>query len=334
MENRLLISVIIPVFNVKNRLKDCVDSVLNQSFQDFEIIVVDDGSFDGTETLCDNLLESDCRIRVVHKKNGGASSARNLGLDLAKGPYIAFIDSDDYIDKFYLELLYKEMLFNEVDFVRLSCFRGRNRLNYNLHYDINGRCILDHDNLNSFGPLIFVWGCMFKKECIGSIRFDESIHYNEDKLFVISVFLGLKRNRFVVVDQPLYHQVLRKSSLSNVGICEKRLSVFKAVDKIIDKCKGNQHLLYLAKCNKRASYYSLLKEIVWEGDCKKNAILISNVKRELKLLRSAGYRSQNKREDLDEWLYLYVSPTLLFYALGLKGIIRRLYHFLLPWHDR
>lgn len=330
MENRPLISVIIPVFNVKDRLKDCIDSVLNQSFSNFEIIVVDDGSFDGTEKLCDDLVERDCRIRVVHKKNGGASSARNMGLDLARGSYIAFIDSDDYIDRLYLEVLYKEMLLNEIDFIRLSCFRGRNKLNYSLQYDVNGRCFLDHDNLNSFGPLIFVWGCLFKKDCIGSIRFDESIHYNEDKLFVVSVFLRLKRNRFVVVDQPLYHQVLRKSSLSNVGICEKRLSVFKAVDKIIDKCKGNPHLLYLAKCNKRASYYSLLKEIVQGGNYKKNPVLISNVKRELKLLRFTGYRSQNKKEDLDEWLYLYVPPGLLILALGLKGIIRRLYHFLLP----
>ena len=97
MEN-LKISVIIPVYNTLNCLERCVDSVCGQTYENLEIILVDDGSTDGTGQLCDTLAKRDDRIRVYHKKNGGASSARNLGLQKATGEYIGFVDSDDYID--------------------------------------------------------------------------------------------------------------------------------------------------------------------------------------------------------------------------------------------
>ena len=97
-------SIILPVYNVKNYLQECVDSVLCQSFSDYEIILVDDGSQDGSSELCDKLaIEHDC-IRVIHKENGGAADCRNVGLRHAKGEYIVFIDSDDFItDESFLE---------------------------------------------------------------------------------------------------------------------------------------------------------------------------------------------------------------------------------------
>ena len=97
MEN-LKISVIIPVYNTLNCLERCVDSVCGQIYENLEIILVDDGSTDGTGQLCDRLAKRDSRIRVYHKENGGASSARNMGLQKSSGDYVGFVDSDDYID--------------------------------------------------------------------------------------------------------------------------------------------------------------------------------------------------------------------------------------------
>ncbi len=98
-----LISVIIPVYNVEDYLKKCVDSIINQTYKNLEIILVDDGSTDESSLICDSYLKLDSRIKVIHKKNGGLSDARNTGIDIAKGNYFAFVDSDDYIVNTTLE---------------------------------------------------------------------------------------------------------------------------------------------------------------------------------------------------------------------------------------
>ncbi len=105
--NQDLISVIVPVYNIKDYLERCVDSILNQTYRNLEILLVDDGSTDGTSELADALGEKDGRIRVFHKENGGSSSARNLGIREAKGTLLGFIDSDDYIEPFMFEKLYE-----------------------------------------------------------------------------------------------------------------------------------------------------------------------------------------------------------------------------------
>lgn len=102
-----LISVIVPVYNVKNYLKKCVDSILSQTYSVLQVILVDDGSTDGSGELCDLLAKCDKRIQVVHKSNGGLSDARNAGIEIAEGKYFSFIDSDDYIEPDMVESLYK-----------------------------------------------------------------------------------------------------------------------------------------------------------------------------------------------------------------------------------
>lgn len=103
MEGNIKISVIVPVYNAEKTLRQCVDSILNQEFRDFELILVDDGSKDSSPEICDNYTLQDHRVKVVHKPNGGVSSARNIGMDRAIGEWITFIDSDDYITEGYLE---------------------------------------------------------------------------------------------------------------------------------------------------------------------------------------------------------------------------------------
>lgn len=117
-----LITIIIPVYNVEKYLKKCVNSISQQTYTNLEIILVDDGSTDKSGALCDIIAKGDKRIRVCHKKNGGLSDARNAGMKLASGEYIAFIDSDDYIDKLYIEVLYKNAIETESD-ISISNYR-------------------------------------------------------------------------------------------------------------------------------------------------------------------------------------------------------------------
>lgn len=101
-----IISVIVPVYRAEKYLADCVESILQQSFSDFELLLIDDGSPDGSGVMCDTYCEKDARVRVIHKENGGVSSARNVGMDQAQGKYIVFVDSDDYLGENYLQALY------------------------------------------------------------------------------------------------------------------------------------------------------------------------------------------------------------------------------------
>ena len=101
-----LVSIIIPVYNVEKYLAECIESVLKQTYQNIEILLIDDGSPDNSGKICDEYEEKDSRVRVIHKENGGVSSARNVGLEQANGEYITFIDSDDFVSESYIEELY------------------------------------------------------------------------------------------------------------------------------------------------------------------------------------------------------------------------------------
>ncbi len=120
MENTPLISVIVPVYNTKAYLGRCVSSIINQTYSNLEIILVNDGSTDGTGQLCDELAETDERIRVLHKENGGSSSARNLGISHAKGAYLAFIDSDDYASPEMFERLAQGLQKSNAEIVQIG----------------------------------------------------------------------------------------------------------------------------------------------------------------------------------------------------------------------
>ncbi|MDE7095803.1 MAG: glycosyltransferase, partial [Anaeroplasmataceae bacterium] len=113
------ISIIVPVYNVKDYLKACIDSILTQSYQYYEVILVDDGSTDESGLICDEYANKDSRIKVIHKENGGLSSARNAGIDVANYDVLSFIDSDDYIEPTFLERLIQP--FNEDENIELSC---------------------------------------------------------------------------------------------------------------------------------------------------------------------------------------------------------------------
>ena len=119
-----MISIIVPVYNVERYLARCVDSVLGQTYPSWELILVDDGSFDRSPAICDEYAGRDGRIKVVHKKNGGLSSARNVGLDMMRGEYVTFLDSDDYWHPCYLEILLNFVEEKQADIAQCDFVRG------------------------------------------------------------------------------------------------------------------------------------------------------------------------------------------------------------------
>ena len=135
---KILISVIVPVYNTAKYLETCIESILASTFTDFELILVDDGSKDGSGIICDKYSQKDGRIRVVHKNNGGVSSARNAGLEIARGKWITFIDSDDFIKPTFLDGLYKPIKTDpEIEFVHGGvCNWGDGKvIGYNQKYE-------------------------------------------------------------------------------------------------------------------------------------------------------------------------------------------------------
>lgn len=124
-----LITLVIPIYNIENYLGRCLDSVINQTYKDLEIILVNDGSTDNSLEICESYAKEDSRIKIINKNNGGLSSARNVGLDACKGDYVTFIDSDDWVSLDYIEILYKNIIDNNADISIINAIKVKSQNN-------------------------------------------------------------------------------------------------------------------------------------------------------------------------------------------------------------
>lgn len=186
------ISIIVPVYNVEKYLHKCVDSILSQTLSDFELLLVDDGSKDSSGNICDDYASIDSRIHVIHKKNGGVSSARNVGLDAAKGKYIVFVDSDDFVDSDYLETLYPK---NDEDLVCCSFVleNATSQSSWNVFLsDCYGSKKALEENLTKF-VFCAVYCKIYKRDIIhtGKVRFNELLSQCEDGMFVFDYLCAI-----------------------------------------------------------------------------------------------------------------------------------------------
>lgn len=209
------ISVIVPVYKAEKYLRRCVDSILNQTFTDFELILVDDGSPDGSGAICDEYARKDKRIRVFHKENGGVSSARNLGLDNVNGEYVTFVDADDWIDADNMSICMSVMIENNLDMLQYSFKRiddnGHILQVRNIHTDV-----LDLPRYIETGNFnMCVWGAYIKNSLIQSktIRFDEKIKLAEDQMFMMEV-MSMSR-RLQSIDSVFYNYCFNLASATN-----------------------------------------------------------------------------------------------------------------------
>ena len=205
----VLVSVIVPVYNVESYLSKCVESIKDQSYTNIEIVLVDDGSTDSSGNLCDEFAKSDGRIKVFHKVNGGVSSARNLGIDVCHGEYITFIDSDDWVEQNYIEVLLNEIQTdaNQLVFCKYDIFANGNFKPGYLKIDGEFTKNTYDFKKTAHGR---VWGAICSRKMIGELRFDENLAIGEDALFFAEVIL---KTPFVkIISDVLYHYVERDGS--------------------------------------------------------------------------------------------------------------------------
>ncbi|WP_421804056.1 glycosyltransferase family 2 protein [Flagellimonas sp.] len=219
------ISVIVPIYKIEAYLPKCIDSLLNQSFTDFELILVNDGSPDSCPMICDDYAKVDARVKVVHKENGGLLSARKEGLKNAKGKYVAYVDGDDWVDTYYLDILFKLAEANSSDLVVTGHFREFDGKIETISPKLTG--IFDENEIRfSILPKAiyngrfceheistYVWNKLFKKELLDQVLFDvpNEIIMGEDAAITYS-YLAISK-KMTVSGIPLYYYRQRHDSI-------------------------------------------------------------------------------------------------------------------------
>ena len=222
MNNHPKISIIVPVYNVEQYLPRCIDSILNQSFADFELLLIDDGSKDKSGAICDEYAAKDSRITVFHKKNGGVSSARNVGLDNARGEWLAFIDGDDDITEGYFNIRQEhegvDVIIKPYSVVnadgRVTCHN--NELSILTGKDKIFRYYVQKRN-NA------LWDKIIKRKTVGTKRFNTNVSIGEDFLFFLSVLPNVKSIAFD--DTGSYRYFLRQSSAMQSVDIKRRIEI-------------------------------------------------------------------------------------------------------------
>ncbi len=235
-----MISIIIPIYNVEQYLSKCLESVINQTYKNIEIILINDGSTDNSGRICDEYSKKDKRIKVLHKKNGGVSSARNEGLKIANGKYIGFVDPDDYISSNMFEILINNMEKYNVDLsiINYDSFQEYSNKKQFKNTNIPNKKILNKKDLfnylmgyyNSFGG--YTWNKLYKMEIIktAKLNFDEKITICEDVLFNTQYINNIKNGIFENI--MLYHYLIRNNGACNSRYNSEYLSVLESYEKI------------------------------------------------------------------------------------------------------
>ncbi|MBE6091229.1 MAG: glycosyltransferase [Clostridium beijerinckii] len=315
MENtKDLISVIVPVYNVEKYLPQCIDSILNQTEKNLEIILVDDGSLDNSGKICDEFSKKDDRIVVIHKKNNGLSSARNAGLEIAKGNYIGFVDSDDWLDKSMYEILLKLLKENNSDISCCDFFKTANSDGSIPHID--NEIINSYNNIESlnnfyndlYTQTVVAWNKLYKRELFKDISYPVGkIHEDEGTTYK----LYYKANKITYTNMPLYYYRITPNSITTSKFNKKRLDIIDVYDEKVKFIKNiNNEDIY----SKTLKWY-LFKLINCYFECSNN---IENNTEYLTLINqkvSETYKSyvQSNKKQL-HWIILFsifkINPKL------------------------
>ena len=225
-----LISVIIAVYNTGKYLRPCLDSIVNQTYKNLEIILVDDGSKDQSLAVCKEYAEKDSRVIVFHKENSGVSVTRNQGIKLAHGDYFSFIDSDDYLEADTYEYLLNIINTHGVDAVNYEHFITFS--NKEQIHQLNDKNYGLFDSKQAISQLVhnvmFAWNKLFSKKIIENLYFDETIARGEDSLF--SIFAFDKADKIWFEKRPLYHYIQSENSAVRGSFRKNQLTAMNLID--------------------------------------------------------------------------------------------------------
>ena len=298
MMDRPLISVIVPVYNAEEYLERCVSSITGQTMKELEIVLVDDGSPDNCPELCDRLAKNDERIRVIHKPNGGVSTARNTGLDNAKAGLIAFVDSDDFADPDMCRVLYEQMGDAEVSAVSITD-----------HYKYIDRdqtpksAVKAYTGAEALGELLrgrningSLCGKLFRKELFDSVRFTVGRTY-EDALIFPDILINVKK--VVVSAEPLYVYWHRPGSITTGTYSARALDIIYAYEHTLDVVKEKApELIPEAQFRLYWAYFVVLDRMLYVDGCKKlpeYKEVCAFLKKNWKNIKNCGFFMKSRR---------------------------------------
>lgn len=301
------VSVIIPVYNVECYLARCLDSVLAQTYTDFELILVDDGSTDASPAICDSYARKDERVRVFHQENKGVSAARNLGIEESRGEFISFIDSDDWVEPDYCETLVNGIQDSDVCFVGMKWHYGDGSVVTYLQapFRVEGKLAVEqaivdmHVNSQQMNYFGYTWNKVFKGDVIRgfNVRFPLALRVHEDEVFAYEYCLHIRSLR--VLDKEIYHYRILDSGLTHRPKSALQWKLYAdslwnilshielaALRTYIRECIGGvkvNEALGSRGLEKTASVFGLLKYCVANKNCR---LLLRYAKEQLKLVLS------------------------------------------------
>lgn len=288
MQNQV-VSIIIPIYQVEKYIYRCIDSVIKQTYKNLEIILVDDGSPDKCGLICDEYKKKDKRIKVIHKKNGGLSEARNEGLKIVSGEYVGFIDSDDWVEENYIDELYKLLKTYNSDISVCNFYKisdnvnfMNNKGNFKIEEFTNIQALEEYFG-NNYVKIVVTWGKLYRKNLFESIEFPVGkIHEDE----FITHKLLYRANKIVMTTKCLYFYWQRPDSIMGRGFnFTGRLNYIEALNDRI-KFYKLEHLenLYM---NTIKAYYGIILDTYWQViKRKKNYINFKNYFNDIKKLKN------------------------------------------------
>ncbi|WP_300266478.1 glycosyltransferase family 2 protein [uncultured Enterococcus sp.] len=257
MRSGELISVIVPVYNVADYLEQCLDSILNQTYKEFEVILVDDGSTDTSYSICDEYVKRDSRFHLFRQENKGLSAARNAGLELCEGGYITFVDSDDFVSPEYLQGMIENLKQADADIAICEHYRLENGTFYFQKHDLNDREIISsRDAFKRIHQVNYAvaWGKLFKSSLFRYVRFPVGRVY-EDSFTLPKLYMFCEK--IVVLPDELYCYRQRSTSIINSQYSFEKIADHLAVyeEMIMDLSLANENV-ELTKMH----YISVLKK--------------------------------------------------------------------------
>lgn len=235
------VSVIVPVYNVENYLERCLTSISQQTYLDYEVILIDDGSTDNSGQICNQWCDKNSKFHVIHQENGGVSKARNKGLECVKTEYIVFVDPDDYIEPECLKILVNTAKEYNAEMVHCDCNGPKPRKTYTGIYHVE-----DSNFYETYAGSV-VWGNLFKTEIVkkNKLKFREDIHSGEDTLFVTQYYMAIKKA--VGVPNKLYYYEQESNGITKREFSYKRMSIITAMEALVQVTQKREILNLYAK---------------------------------------------------------------------------------------
>ncbi len=303
-----MVSILIPAYNAERFLKRCLDSVLGQTYRELEVIIVNDGSKDGTLDLCHEYEKLDSRVKVINQRNGGVAAARNVALEAATGEYILFVDADDWIELDMIELMLgalcrfenADVAFCRHDFAEKT--KEVNRAQDTHEIELWSRTKQQLEFMHHRRMTGMLWNKLIRRDLFDEIWFDETVCYGEDAQILWEV---LKKSRnMVVIDETLYHHVMEYESISHQQYSPRKFTSVKVWEEIGKDIK---------------LYYSQWVSLVQERQIENATVLCYEMK-------MSGYKNLEEKRVLHKtisrnWKCIFrkngMSVKMRLYAIGI-----------------